>query len=946
MNREKGGKYIHILYLFIFIITFSHSNLVLATSATTTNGVDLVVITADDGDPYCMDIDEYLSKLGANVTKLTNNTAFTTSGEYNQTDGIVLIGYQIDTTLRKTMFSTGQWDAIKSYVSDGGKLIVWHGDNLAYDIASDYYNDGGANLWTYNGTINLNGDDPVYNLSNTFGTNTTLLNLRDSSSSYTSGGGLKLVGALNSSRKALVKCYIDTDYDNAYAFLTHGNFGSGDTFLHMVGGDLSWVSSFSKDYRTFAKPLFENLIFQIYPVLKDNRIAHADKTYIIVQVDDIGDSAPNWSNMVSFDNNYPISWGVVPRTLTNETRIADINNSLINNGGSVFLHGDYRGHYPYIVNDSYSQENAVGNITAGALWIWDIFGVFPEYAVPAGNAFNTAGLQAVAQATLSESCVRIFSHSLGIVDSSYGGINPNEFKAWNSTVGLISIGTSHYNPNNLEKFKSVVAESVLGKHEPIHVWTHPNNGFWEEMTTVFNAYEDNPDVEFININEMLEKIPFIHNDEYNGTITLVAYNSTLTRYTITDIEEPIWKYFIINQTITRVTLNSIDYTYFDDNKLSIKLPAGNSTMEIYHDGSTNFIHFDTDKRIEILNATIDEGLLGFYGNSISRQKLSAFNTRYAFRNSSNIIYMNGTIDALMNFSQHNSDSQIRLIIIPSTGWSSDDYRQFMSVNISDWSVSGNYYKKWTETPTNATAVVNHTIGDLNAHTKYNVVVDGSAWGTYTSNASGFITFSYDGGYSTKIFEIVQYTPPTTSPPGSSGGGGIFPQTWTKTISPTDEELHQGFVIDLKAKERVALNISGEVHYIGVKKLTKANTTISILSDEKMYVLNLGEEIQSDVNDDGIRDVIVRLNSIADNKANIFFQTIEENISENGEGEESVSEQGETIYRMWNWMKLYNWKSKLSLSAIVIVVIISLLIWVISKRDTIKYFIYTKYDNAI
>jgi len=165
MIKDIVFSEINVMRWSFFILVFSLfiTQLVSAISATTSDGDDIIIIKQDDASAFSyMGIDEYLSKLGVNVIRLTNNTAYESAEDYDSFDGIVLIGYDVHSTLRKTMFSAGQWDAIKLYVFGGGKLIVWHGSLLSYDIASDYYNEGGGNKWNYNGTLlNLDGDDHI-----------------------------------------------------------------------------------------------------------------------------------------------------------------------------------------------------------------------------------------------------------------------------------------------------------------------------------------------------------------------------------------------------------------------------------------------------------------------------------------------------------------------------------------------------------------------------------------------------------------------------------------------------------------------------------------------------------------------------------------------------------------------------------------------------------------
>jgi hypothetical protein len=90
-------------------------------------------------------------------------------------------------------------------------------------------------------------------------------------------------------------------------------------------------------------------------------------------------------------------------------------------------------------------------------------------------------------------------------------------------------------------------------------------------------------------------------------------------------------------------------------------------------------------------------------------------------------------------------NSVAMDITPSSG--------YIGVSIDNWNTSGTYYKKWTETGSSPSITANHTIGNLKENTNYKVTVNGVTFGIYQSNSSSQITFTYDGGYSTKTFEI-------------------------------------------------------------------------------------------------------------------------------------------------------------------------------------------------
>lgn len=85
---------------------------------------------------------------------------------------------------------------------------------------------------------------------------------------------------------------------------------------------------------------------------------------------------------------------------------------------------------------------------------------------------------------------------------------------------------------------------------------------------------------------------------------------------------------------------------------------------------------------------------------------------------------------------------------------------FIDMVISSWNTT---YKLWNESSSNPSTVTNHTIGDFPANAQIVIKKNGAYWNTFTSNASGYINFTYSEGYSNIQFEALQdTTPPTVS----------------------------------------------------------------------------------------------------------------------------------------------------------------------------------------
>ena len=100
---------------------------------------------------------------------------------------------------------------------------------------------------------------------------------------------------------------------------------------------------------------------------------------------------------------------------------------------------------------------------------------------------------------------------------------------------------------------------------------------------------------------------------------------------------------------------------------------------------------------------------------------------------------------------------------------SNNTREYLDIEITEWNTTDTYRKTWTETSDTVTGSVTHTIGDLQPNTAYEVSVDGTPGaditgctnGVCTANGSGEITFTYTGTYSTHTFDVQETTRGTT-----------------------------------------------------------------------------------------------------------------------------------------------------------------------------------------
>ncbi len=130
-----------------------------------------------------------------------------------------------------------------------------------------------------------------------------------------------------------------------------------------------------------------------------------------------------------------------------------------------------------------------------------------------------------------------------------------------------------------------------------------------------------------------------------------------------------------------------------------------------------------------------------------------------------------------------------LTIAPVSGFSSANYTAWLDLDINEWNTTSSYTKQWVESTTNSGLTTSHTVGDLQAAKYYTIYFTkfGEAKTRLTAavtNSSGQLTFTYDKGYSTVIFDLEEDTATPTaftlsSPPSGESTYSARPTfTWS------------------------------------------------------------------------------------------------------------------------------------------------------------------------
>ncbi|MBC8487979.1 MAG: LamG domain-containing protein [Bacteroidetes bacterium] len=107
---------------------------------------------------------------------------------------------------------------------------------------------------------------------------------------------------------------------------------------------------------------------------------------------------------------------------------------------------------------------------------------------------------------------------------------------------------------------------------------------------------------------------------------------------------------------------------------------------------------------------------------------------------------------------------------------------------------------------------------------------------------------------------------------SSGGG-------TPTYSPTESNLQEGYSKQLYTNWKLNFKYNGDSHQLKLNSFDSANktATITISSEPQTKTLSIGEEWKVNLNNDSYYDLLVRLDNVIFNRANIFIQGINETI---------------------------------------------------------------------
>jgi hypothetical protein len=190
--------------------------------------------------------------------------------------------------------------------------------------------------------------------------------------------------------------------------------------------------------------------------------------------------------------------------------------------------------------------------------------------------------------------------------------------------------------------------------------------------------------------------------------------------------------------------------------------------------------------------------------------------------------------------------------------------------------------------------------------------------TWSINCTDYV------GY-TNSSSIRNLTVSYTAPDGNIGGGGTATTSfWTLTSNVNDEQFKQGYTKQLAVKQRIKISVNNTSHYIGVIKLTNKSITINVTSEPQQAVLAVNETKKFELTNDTFYDLLIRLNNITENKANLTIKSIYEKIVE-VEEEKKEEKDKEIEIAEEEKEELAKEKGKLWIWVIVWIVVVSLVV---------------------
>ena len=172
---------------------------------------------------------------------------------------------------------------------------------------------------------------------------------------------------------------------------------------------------------------------------------------------------------------------------------------------------------------------------------------------------------------------------------------------------------------------------------------------------------------------------------------------------------------------------------------------------------------------------------------------------------------------------------------------------------------------------------NLTMTSNSGNTRFSATNTSIAQGTYTADFYCNDTLNHLNLTESIEFSLVSGGGDDGNDGGGGGGGSSITSSWTITKIMNEDEFESGKTVELGTKNRARVKINEEYHHVGVVSIGNNSVTINVSSTPQQATFYVGDEKKFDVTDDNYYDIIIKLESIANNKANITIKSIYEQI---------------------------------------------------------------------
>ena len=224
---------------------------------------------------------------------------------------------------------------------------------------------------------------------------------------------------------------------------------------------------------------------------------------------------------------------------------------------------------------------------------------------------------------------------------------------------------------------------------------------------------------------------------------------------------------------------------------------------------------------------------------------------------------------------------------------------------------------------------------------------GNFWTNSTGNGYSDTCTESDGDYicdsSYRIMEnndffdyfpltlTTSYTPPSN--PNSPGGSSS--SYWRATYIINNTQFRQGYTKELIERSRIQITIDNINHYVALLDLTASTAEISVSSTPQQETFSEGDIKGFDVTGDGSYDMLVILNGIIGNKANVTVSSMPEETTNAPPETEEKEEEKNATGEEENIEKIGFWKTLIIISSIIVLILIIYSVFKKRKARKIK-----------